>query len=160
MGSTKLQFAMPLLLLAGAAGLVAQQPPAPQSARTDIYGDPLPQGAVARLGTIRFRHGKGIAALALSPDGKSITSAGGDGSIVVHDAATGAKLRSISGETTYVSAALTPDGRTLATVVEGRRVSVRKTATGKRIAAFEVEKAVHTLAISSDGRTLVGSGGH
>ncbi len=45
-------------------------------ARTDRYGDPLPRGALARLGTIRMRWGGGLrSSFFCLPDGKSILSA-------------------------------------------------------------------------------------
>jgi RNA polymerase sigma factor (sigma-70 family) len=101
---TKLKLAVAFVLavsvIGAGAGLVAQhtlaakagwekQPAGPQSvgqrpaepkprtaeqARTDFYGDPLPPGAVARLGTMRFRHGQQTPA-ALSPDGKMLATA-------------------------------------------------------------------------------------
>src|SRR6266511_2052507 len=49
-----------------------QKKPAPEQVRLDRHGDPLPPGAVARLGTLRFRAPDEANALAFAPDGKTI----------------------------------------------------------------------------------------
>lgn len=70
--------------------------PRAMKAREDLYGDPLPQGAVARLGTIRFRHAGAVHEVAFSQDGKLLAASSDDRKmVVIWDRATGRKLREI-----------------------------------------------------------------
>src|SRR5215468_4649827 len=70
-----------------------KEPGQGQAARVDRYGDPLPAGAVARLGTIRLRHTGLVHEVGWLPGGKSIASVGDDG-VRVWDAGTGRPLGS------------------------------------------------------------------
>src|SRR5947209_4047616 len=63
-------------------------------ARLDRFGDPLPPGVVARLGTVRFHRSD---CAAYSPDGKFVVTGDGDG-IYFWEAATGRKLRQLPTE--------------------------------------------------------------
>src|SRR5262245_51165474 len=78
----RLTLALAVLTAAPALG---QPPP-----RLDGFGDPLPQHALARLGTVRLRHGYHVTALACSPDGKTLASGDGLGGVNFWDSATGA----------------------------------------------------------------------
>jgi RNA polymerase sigma factor (sigma-70 family) len=57
-----------------AADLPKPKPAEEKQVRTDRYGDPLPEGAIARMGTIRLRTDGQVAAVAFSPDGKMVYS--------------------------------------------------------------------------------------
>jgi WD40 repeat protein len=63
--------------------------------RNDFFGDPLPAGAVARIGTVRFRVPNRCDCLAISPDGNTLVVAG-EGRFGTMDAKTG-KWKTILG---------------------------------------------------------------
>src|SRR5438045_3142586 len=98
---------LPLL----AAGAAAQP-------RLDALGDPLPPGAVARLGTTRLRH-EGLVGAAFHPNGKTLVStAYGTTPLLFWDAATGRlvlapELPPLPQQQLPV---FSPDGKLLATV--------------------------------------------
>jgi WD40 repeat protein len=87
----------------------------PNKERTDVSGDPLPPGAVARMGTVRFRHGRG-STLAFAADGKSLISFGGDRTLRFWDVVTGRLLRerALPNGDQARNAVLSPAGRLLA----------------------------------------------
>src|SRR5205823_7529827 len=83
--------------LAGKPEQVAEraQPPRPEGdkpALSDRFGDPLPPRVLARLGTVRLRHGGQIYQIAFSPRGQTLASTGRDGMLRLWDAATGKEL--------------------------------------------------------------------
>jgi WD40 repeat protein len=61
--------------------------------RPDLQGDPLPEGASVRLGTVRMRHGEPVGMVAFLQDGKSLLTVAGDGIARVWDFATGKEIR-------------------------------------------------------------------
>jgi WD40 repeat protein len=63
--------------------------------RLDASGDPLPPNALARFGTIRFRHGEGVQDVELSPNDLFLATMGSR--LVLWDAATGRQLWSAEG---------------------------------------------------------------
>ena len=60
---------------------------------TDLFGDPLPQGALLRLGTVRLRHHEAVWGVAFSPDGTILASIASDGVIRLWDPSTGPVIR-------------------------------------------------------------------
>src|SRR3954468_1996947 len=99
-----------LLLLALAPADAADPVP-----RTDAFGDPLPPGAVARLGTTRYRVRGWPQQVFLSPDGNTVIGKGEEGVLVFWDAATGKTVAEIKAADLFNwSADQSPEGPRLA----------------------------------------------
>jgi hypothetical protein len=63
--------------------------------REDLYGDPMPAGAVVRMGTTRWRHGGGVCFAAMLPNGKRVLTAGFDKTIRLWEYPSGKEIRRI-----------------------------------------------------------------
>src|SRR5262245_734477 len=72
--------------------------PAPAPKQTDLYGDPLPEGAKARMGTIRWRSGGAVYFVGFTTDARELVTASLDGSVRVWDRATGKPLRRLGAD--------------------------------------------------------------
>jgi WD40 repeat protein len=124
-----------LVLLVQTVPVSAAAPPQVNAPRLDVNGDPLPRGAVARLGTVRFQ-----------PEER------------FHQDGRGWRWRiAIAG------VALSPDGTTLATTSKsdrGMRVEFMDTATGKCVRTLDLAAVpeCRRVQFGPDGKTLVFSG--
>jgi RNA polymerase sigma factor (sigma-70 family) len=127
--------------------------------RVDRYGDPLPPGAVARMGSVQLRHLR--AHIAFTADGKTVISGGPDGRICFWDVATGRLLREKHVRRlpehaflNFEDALLSTNGKFMA-VHDGQRVYVHDAGTGDerwRIPAGPYMGPRFTL--SADGKIL------
>jgi WD40 repeat protein len=149
--------ALPLALLA--AGLTVAEPPTRDKPLTDLYGDPLPDGAVARFGTTRWKHPAGLHGIAFSPDGKTIASVG-DHIPRLWDAATGKELRRFAGHESAVDCVFFfSDGKTLVTGGADGTIRFWDVATAKELRRIvNPTKGVTALALAPDGKTLASGG--
>jgi WD40 repeat protein len=135
---------------------------------TDAYGDPLPRGARARLGTERVLHSKGWGSqVAFSPDGKTFASAQGH-DVFVWDRRTGARVGAFKMNGLRVkTVGFGAEGRLLALGPEGPPesqgsvFSLWDVRTGKRLRRLERfadSEWSAACAISPDGRTVASAG--
>ncbi len=94
--------------------------------RADLYGDPLPAGAIARLGSLRLRPIVFGHRVGFSPDSKIVASTSWGG-VDLWDVATGQRLRHLGGKQFSFSG----DGKTVAVIAGRNSVHLCDAKTGK-----------------------------
>ncbi|HEY7315775.1 MAG TPA: sigma-70 family RNA polymerase sigma factor [Gemmataceae bacterium] len=184
MRTTKIKFAVVLALVLGgaaaAAGLASRpappinpqqnkaetrgesarkitdaRPASARESRKDRQGDPLPEGATARLGTLRMRHTEMTASAVFTRDGKTAIVGDGAGNLVYWDVATGREVRRLRGAPGVVHAlAISSDGKILASGSWGG-VIFWDTVSGKLLATATVkDDLIVQIRFTPDGKTL------
>jgi WD40 repeat protein len=127
-----------------------------QARRTDQYGDSLPEGALVRIGTIRFRNPtRAVSTLDFAPDGQTFLSIGRWDRIArVWETATG-KERYHFTLPPIADWVLTPDHRLLITSNTGPSIRIWETVSGKLLREFSSKNSQFTcLCLTPDGATL------
>lgn len=163
-----------IFLAVGGAGVSAWQQD-PVAGGVDRYGDPLPPRAIARLGTTRLRHagadnshGASVTCLAYAPDGKSVASGGGDGTVRLWEVQSGREILRLRGHQGPISSiAYSPDGTRLVsgggdTMVFSRKwgdgdrtVRVWELASGRELKSLAGhQRGVTAVAFSPDGKRV------
>jgi RNA polymerase sigma factor (sigma-70 family) len=184
----KLKIAAGLLLAAAMLGTgatlllkaapQAQQQPAPQARpeRAAAPAEPLPQGAIARFGSTRLRHGDTVSVAAFTPDGQALLTAGKDQTVRLWDLATGQQIRRFEWGDAEPSqdrpsdnsqlqvlddlargsqAALSADGKLVA-ASRGGVVCLWEAASGRKLHQLQTgHKRIIQLAFAADGKSLL-----
>ncbi len=164
------------LCLAAGLGWGAEAPQA--AGRTDRYGDPLPAGALARLGTTRWRHGTPVTYVAFLPDGKAVLTVSLDDIVRLWDLATGKEIRRVGGQPagnrsvvgiiggrfvfrhSGFNVALAPQGKTLAVAGPDNVIQIWDMPSGKKLRSIPTPTTrPNMLLFSPDGKTLAGRSG-
>jgi WD40 repeat protein len=107
-------------------------------------------------------HEHSVNAIAVSPDGKTLSSGSGDNTVRLWDVASGQNLVTLKGHNDIVnSVAFSPDGKTLASASVDKTLKLWDVASGQNVAALEgnwllnLGNHVRSVAFSPDGKTLV-----
>ena len=102
-------------------------------------------------------HVSGVESVAYSPEGETIASGSGDGTVRLWDANTGEHLQTLEGHTDWVfSVSYSPDGQIIASGARDGTIRLWDADTGEHLQTLKGHtSAVESVAYSPDGQTLV-----
>jgi RNA polymerase sigma factor (sigma-70 family) len=133
--------------------------------RTDQHGDPLPEGAIARLGTIHWRLDSGGAqCMAIPHDGKTLVTANPATGVIIWELPTGKEVRKVPYTAelrkawldTRSSVTLSLDGSTVGFGTPDGIVHIVDVGSGKvKQTCRGHQGPIQEAALSADGRVLV-----
>jgi WD40 repeat protein len=144
--------------------------------RIDAHGEALPEGALLRLGSMRWRHGEPITFVAAPPNGKTLITASNDATLLIWDRATGKLLHRLAppagDPNVYIGvrnnpytqgltrAAMTSDGKLLAVVLPTNAVQLWEVETGKALWQIKgFANGSFAMTFAANGKTLAVRGG-
>ena len=124
----------------------------------DLHGDPLPVGAIARMGTERLRQTGFVSSLAFSPDGQTLATAQFE-AVYLWNIASGELMQEVPFDKVRVqSVAFAGDGRLLALVQDktDEFIRLQDVLTGKILRRFPSDQLGRIIsgAFSPDGKTI------
>jgi WD40 repeat protein len=125
-----LTVAVMALVLFGDPSFAANPP------RLDAHGDPLPAGALLRIGTVRLRPGGIVNSMAFTPDSKRLVTASDATGIQVWDVATGKELSALGSPAGHRSAVVAPNGRRVA-FDEAKKIRIHDPVTRRLIQSWD-----------------------
>jgi WD40 repeat protein len=133
------------------------QPPA----KLDREGEPLPSGAIARMGTARLHYGNPLGPVVFTSDSKTLAVVVRKQEslrLLLSNAATGKVIREIKLAHLAVRSILfTPDDRFFALLSAAGEVEIISVTTGKTVRELDTDRwRVSSIALSPDGKILAG----
>jgi WD40 repeat protein len=126
----------------------------------DGYGDPLPAGAFARLGTLRFRHSQPAFFVGFAEGGKTLVTASEDQFVRFWDAKNGKPLgklkipKTVNWPPGQNALQLSLGGDRLAVLAADRRVIVWSVPKAEVVIRLSPPPAPKAIALSPDGKLL------
>jgi WD40 repeat protein len=138
------------------------------SRETDCYGDPLPNGAVSRVGTCRLWLGSRINSIVFAATGNTFaaTAAGSSRAVPIWDAETGRLIRALPAPEDALppdcgvrQVAFSPDGERLAGACDDGAIRIWKVGSGRSLQVLRGHSGfVASVSFSPDGKTVASSG--